>query len=294
MKKTNKWFSIVLWMFLTILLSLTALVILSYIVPFSRWISGIQNASNAYYQSYSWIEKSMAFISSRWNITEEKNTTMTNEAIGFSYATNSSWSVIPPEWEWNSDYDKDFNTISQAHPVQLQVWWIFWIDWNSVEFYFQVPADLEQGSSLYWWDMPIINWILSSTSDTLTASWSFFTADDINWSCSSGCSINNRNWFTLNWDSQEFWNFYNSNCNNSWNKCTLRLAVVNELKLTNGTQIPYIEYKIDFDNWAWTVKVPLRYTRINSIWKSYWFQKSLNIRIPQQTISQAFDFTVFQ
>jgi hypothetical protein len=41
-------------------------------------------------------------------------------------------------------------------------------------------------------------------------------------------------------------------------------------------------------------QVPTKFFRIKSIWKSYWFKKILNIKIPQNTTNQAFDFAVFQ
>ena len=60
-------------------------------------------------------------------------------------------------------------------------------------------------------------------------------------------------------------------------------------------QVPYLEWKIDFDNDNSGINnVPLRYVIIDAAWKSYWFRKDLKIRIPQQSVIEAFDFTVFQ
>jgi hypothetical protein len=55
--------------------------------------------------------------------------------------------------------------------------------------------------------------------------------------------------------------------------------------------IPYLEYKIKLND---TYKIPLRYSRIKSYGKSYGFQKHLEVKVPQQTTNEAFDFTVFQ
>jgi hypothetical protein len=57
----------------------------------------------------------------------------------------------------------------------------------------------------------------------------------------------------------------------------------------NNTQIPYLEYKITTTN-----SIPDRYTTISSAGKSHGFQKELSVSIPQKTVNQALDFTVFQ
>jgi hypothetical protein len=38
----------------------------------------------------------------------------------------------------------------------------------------------------------------------------------------------------------------------------------------------------------------LRHAVIETQWKTFGFRKDLDISVPQQTISEAFDFTVFQ
>jgi hypothetical protein len=86
--------------------------------------------------------------------------------------------------------------------------------------------------------------------------------------------------------------FYENNCKNETSKCILRFSVINPLKLTNpNTMAPYLEWKITTEGGK---TIPLRYSRIKSTWKEYWFKKELTIRVPQDTISEAFDFTVFQ
>ena len=73
----------------------------------------------------------------------------------------------------------------------------------------------------------------------------------------------------------------------------MKLSLINPLYTTTGLKIPYLEYTINpWDN-VWT-KFPLYYTTIDTSWKSYWFKKDLNVRVPQQTTNQAFDFTLFQ
>ena len=69
------------------------------------------------------------------------------------------------------------------------------------------------------------------------------------------------------------------------------MSVINDLVLSSSAaKIPYLEYQIT----TFPSSVPDRYTRIESYGKSYGFQKKLDVRVPQQTVNQAFDFTVFQ
>lgn len=302
MKKNNTWFSIIIWMWLVILITLSAYVLLAYMVPFSKNVKWIENASNAYYQASSWIEQALYFVKKdRSVLTTETWSNMPTTAIWNSFFTTSRWTRIPLSWYWNSEFNSWFNQISQSEPIQLEVWNWMISDWWNVKFIFRVPDLNNWASTLslsWWWTMPVINWILSSQTDSLIASWSYISADNIwksncdIWS-SPSCSIQLNSstlWVKLDWTPQDFSNFYWTNC--TWtNSCTLKMSVVNDLVLTpSNTQVPYLEYKIDF----WTNSVPDRYTRINSSWKSYWFQKDIEVKVPQQTVNQAFDFTVFQ
>lgn len=298
--KTNKsWFSILIWMWLVILITLSAYVILAYIIPFSKNIKWIENASNAYYVAYSWIEKALYHIKTRISINSDTWITIPATAIWFNYVTSSSWITIPLSWEWNSEYNSDYNIISPTEPLQLEVWkWYLTNPWSWVQFYFRVP-DLDRNwvpdDETLVWTLPIINWMLSSQNDSLIASWSYI--DITNWIKKSNCSwtcdwkIDGKLWSILSWSTMNFdQTYYNNNCwVGSW--CILKLSIINTLKLSpNLALVPYLEYKI---TWLST-NFPDRYTKIKSSWKSYWFQKNLEIKIPQQTVNQALDFTVFQ
>jgi hypothetical protein len=85
-------------------------------------------------------------------------------------------------------------------------------------------------------------------------------------------------------------NFYSDNCNDGNESCTLKLSIIDTLETTASVQIPYLEWYIDF----YTKNVPLRYAMVQSSGKAYGFKKDLEIRVSQQTVSEAFDFTVFQ
>lgn len=291
-KINKKWFAIMIAMVLVLLITLVVYVILSFIMPFARNIKWIENTTIAYYNWYKWIEYWLLHIKNRWNnLTTESWRTNISNGSWYKFNTFSSGSIIPQPWYWNSEFNKDYNIISLNEPIQLEIWNNMVSDWWNVNFYFKLPVSW----TLSWNTIPIINWMLSAQNDTLIASWSYITVNDIkSYDCTSSCSIkltdnNFKNWVTLDWIWQEFKDFYSSSCwTNSW--CTLKMSVVNDLILTNWNQIPYLEYKIDFDSY----NVPDRYSRITSYWLSKWFQRKLEVKIPQTTVNSAFDFTVFQ
>ena len=300
MKNNNKWFSLVIAMLLVIILTLLALTILEYIIPFSRDIKWIENSSKAYYQANSWIEDWLYKIYGRnywwWDTRVEYNENIAYWSIGRIFTTTSSWKTLPPAWEWNSDYDKDRYIIYSWNPVQLLIWnWNFNNVADSFNINFRVP-DLDKNWSfdetLKWGPLPIINWQLSSSSNTLNSSWSIFTANDIDWTDNN---MKILQWVDLNWNetnNQKFWKFYEDNCW-VWSWCTLKLSVVNKLQTDEGPNsiiIPYLEWYIK----VWNSIIPLRYTKLATSWKAFWFKKDINVRIPSQTVNEAFDFTVFQ
>jgi hypothetical protein len=77
------------------------------------------------------------------------------------------------------------------------------------------------------------------------------------------------------------------------NRCILRFSVINSLTTTSWTA-PYLEWQLKTWETDTSPKIPLRYSRIESVWRTYGFQKTLQIRVPQDTVSEAFDFAVFQ
>ena len=303
MKNNNKWFSLVIAMLLVIIISLLAITVLEYVVPFSKDIKWVENSSKAYYQANSWIEEGLYSIyerNSSWSIDDrEEYSENFWWVISSSFSTNSSWTILPPPWEWNSEYDPNMYVVYSWNPVQLFIWNWYYNPSNEFKLYLRVP-DLDRIPSspetLSWWSLPIINWQLSSTSNTLNASWSIITATDINnINDNSYIDMELMQWVDLDWNetnNQKFWKFYEDNCSWIWSGCTLKLSVVNKLETNTTTSIiiPYLEWKLDL----WTSIIPLRYTNLQTSWRSYWFKKDINIKIPSQTVNEAFDFTVFQ
>lgn len=301
MKKNTWGFSIILWMWLMMLLCVSAYVLLSYIIPFSKNVKGIENSSNAYYTSYAGIEQALYFVKNRAAINTDTGKTLPTTATGYSFVTSSSGQTIPTPNEGTSEFDTNYNAISMTNPIQLEVGkWYLSTAWTAVNFYFRVP-DLDGDSAtddetLTWGTLPIINWMLTSQDDTLYASGTYIDADHIKKSFSSDGSawnIHNKNGYTLSGSALTFSTYYGTYCGAS-SGCTLKISVVNDLFIKDGTatgkQIPYLEYKIE---WL-SSNFPNRYTNVQSVGKSYGFQKSLEVKVPQQTVNQALDFTVFQ
>jgi len=285
MKKTKKAFSLILAMILVLIMSLIAFFLLEYMIPFSKNTKWIENTSKAYYQAEGAIEQALRFVNiDRVSYSSESGSIMSSNAIWNTFSMVASWTSLPENLNWNSEYDKNFDIIRSWDPIQLEVWNN---SLSNLNITFKVP-DLNSSwtETLSWSD--IVNWQLNSETESLNAwVWNFITAANIN-------SISNialwwKTWIKLDWTNQIFSAFYTANCS-VWHKCTLKLSVINKLELsTNNIPVPYLEWKITTSN-----SIPLRYTSIKSAWKSYGFKKELEVRIPQQTVNEAFDFSVFQ
>lgn len=302
MKKDSTWFSILIGMTLTLLIVLSAMIILAYILPFMRAVKGIENAAGAYYQAYSGVEKSLMFLKTRELLTTETWATQgAGSPSGTTYRTYSSGSTIPQKGFWNSPYHPDYNIISPTDPIQLEIGNLGTLDqatWNDIFFHIKVPDTSGQWN--IWMasgSQVLITWTLSSKSGSvLSASWeSYLTGGKIDQTFVPPPAdarlfhMVNSTWSHFNGNEEKTIDFYNSNCGNTW--CILRASVVNELWTSSWTQIPYLEYQLHFPG---SIKIPDRYTRIESYGNSYGYQKKLEVKVPQQTIGQAFDFTVFQ
>lgn len=312
MKHINKkWFSLIIAIWLVIVMTLIATLILDFAIPFSKNIKWIENASNSYYQVNSWFEDAVFFISKNILWSETWKTMSNTINTDFWYKITASWSKSPTAWKWNSDFDPDWNKISEWNSIQMEVWSNKINNWpltSKSRIYFRVPnLDWNWWLTLSWWNtLPIINWKLSWENSSLDASsWSQFKASQ---TCKSA-TLNNTDcinlWIPLifdnnlkwsyldiNWIEQQtdFKSFYDANCKNlSW--CILKLSVINSLILsTNNTKIPYLEWKLDF----WNNTIPSRYAEIEASGKSNWFKKYIDFSVPQKTGIDTFDFTIFQ
>ena len=281
MKKTKKALSLVIAISITLIMGLLALYILEYMIPFSKNTKNIENSISAYYQADSGIEDALYSMSGQTLSFEKNDILFWNKDYWINMT--ASWTILPPTWQWNSEFDFDYNIIRIWKPIQIEVWND---KINNVKIIFRVPDlnnDYIYNEILTW--SKIINWQLSWQDDVLNSYNSQIEVVDIDW---TNIKINNKNWRKWNDTTESFSSFYSSNCW-SWKSCKLKMSVINKLELTDWTSVPYLEWKITNIN-----SIPLRYRIIKTTWKSYWFRKNLNIKVPQQTVNEAFDFTVFQ
>ena len=298
--ENKKWFSIIFAMWIVLISTLMAFTILEYIEPFSRNIKWIENSSRSYYEANAWVEEAMWHINQN-RVGYETWTIMSNTNIWREFDVVAMWKNLPFSWLWNSWYDSNWNKIFLWGPIQLQLWWdvatLVDTDWVNIKFTFKVPnLNWESWLTLSWGILPIINWQLSSQSDTLNSSWSYIIASNIN---NKDIIFNNKEWKILDGTWQKFSEFFKGNCEEwewlwTWSWCVLKLSIINQLELddNNWTIVPYLEWKID--STGSSKNIPLRYGIIKASGKSYGFKKKLEVRVPQQSISEAFDFTVFQ
>lgn len=286
--QNNSWFSILIAMGIVLFIWLAAIYLLEYIIPFWKNVKWIENASKSYYQANSWLEESLWYVSQN-DIWAETSQIFSSDILDYSYEIVANWSIIPLSETGNSDFNSDYNIISQWEPVQLEVgdlpdnpnWWL-------VSFDINVP-DLRRSwtpHTLNWWSSPMVNWQISSPSNTLNSNNTAISADDIN--SNSSITLGSRVWIDSNGATPTFSSFYNTNCRTQ--SCVLKLGVVNNLTSDTVTNIPYLEYQIDFQ---WD-NVPLRFVQISTSGRSSGFTKDLNIKVPQLTVDWAFDFTVLQ
>jgi len=301
MKNNKKWFSIIIAMWLVVLISLLALSILEYIVPFSKNVKWIENSAGSYYRAVSAVENALWFVkpSKLWI---NNSTTMSITATWNNYSIIANWSILPPILKGNSEFNKDWNRISSWDPIQLEVWNNMITNWSTFNLFIKVP-NIDWSSVIvetFSWAQNIIQWQLSSQSWSLNASGSYIKWNEINNSDITNTPITNiwvRSGIKLDWTSQDIQTFYwawnpSDNCS-TWKACILKLSVINKLEWKSwftGWILPYLEWKINLspDN------IPLRYTNIEANWKSFGFIKTLNIRVPQKTTIDAFNFTIFQ
>lgn len=295
MKKNKKAFSIIIAMGLVLVTSLLAFTMLEYMIPFSKNIKWIENSTKAYYQANNWIETWLYFFSTRSNLRAESWKSYT-KSIDYKYNTISSWSVLPTSLYWNSEFDNNWNSINLTNPVQLSIW--NWFITNILQFKvdFRVPNldNLPSAETLSWATLPIINWQISSSDMTLNSnSWSTIKANEVcasNLTCTTWINIYNLSWEQIDWTTSTIQTFYSNYCSTWINECILKFSIINDLNTTSWVVIPYLEWKI---RTSWE-NIPLRYSVIESEWKSTWFVKNLEVNVPQETVSEAFDFTVFQ
>ena len=299
MKQTQEWFSIFLALTLMLLLSFTGLYVIEHMIPFSRNVKGVENASQAFFESYAGIEEAFYDIHSG-NIGDEFQDSLdVSQSNDFSFIVEATGSLLPPQGMWQSNLDLNWNTLSIWKPVQLLIWkgrLNSPLVNNRIRLLRRVPnfdgawgvSDNDVLNTLDG-DNEMILWQLSSGDETLfTRSWSLITESDIN-------SSNQTNLWTQ-WGTrldgvtdERFRDFYAGNCSALWEECVLKITLIQDIVSTDNRKLPFLEYQI-----RTTADIPTRFAHVESFGQSSGFGKKLESAVPQETTNSAFDFTIFQ
>lgn len=324
MKKNKKAFSLVIAIWLVLISSLLALTIYEYIFPFSRSVVWMENSAKAYYYANSWIEDALLKLSEEekkvdWKIFQNdlwqsflnENFASVSSILalsrGFVYNIDNIWTVEPEAWKWNSNTDLNYNQISVWNPIQINLKSKS-LNPTSLSIQIKIPTINKIKHILEWWNNSFVSFQLSS------ALWYLNFDSNSTTKFFDKTALNKPNWAT--YKLSEFkWNLYlnsnpveqkNVNFSTAFSQlgcsvqnCILKFSVINKLEAkASGSAVskkiflPYLEWKIDWKWIWWTFRK--RYTDITSNWKSNAYSRELNIKVPQTTVNEAFDFTVFQ
>jgi len=306
MQRNNNAFTIILAIGIVFIISLITLYILEYILPFSRSVKGIENATMSYYQATSWVEDALFFISKN-DIWAEDVKVFWGDAIDYNFSINATGSVFPTSWYGTSDIDKDWSKIALWTPLQIYLPAADFTSFSLSNFnmWLRVPNFVEWEALALTNSWDLIHWQLSSTGDILNADeTSRIEAWDICDSGETSCSFslsdmggNNGQGFLLDNSWETINDFYQDNCWTDY-KCILKMSVLQSfigeqttwVITWTGKIIPYLEYKIDFGS----ENIPKNVIEIDVAGKSYGFRKDMRVLYPQKGLIEAFDFTLFQ
>lgn len=297
MKKNKKALSLVIVMWIVLVSWLLAIVLLETIIPFSKSVVWMENSSRAYYLANSWFEDAMYKLKENEKIINQPDIKIDSNFISIN---NKQSSIInlknfsskePESWKWNSEFDENYNKILVWEPIQMD---ISWIDINNLKIAFKTPKINEKNYILSKNEI-FINWQLSGEENFLNSSdkkednYTVFKKDDL-----KEFFLKDFVWIDKNWTKLSFIDAYTSFlCN--FKKCVLKFSIVNELESQEQSDsskkiiLPYLEWKMWNDS-----NFRKRYTNISSEWLSNNYLRRLEIKVPQDTVNEAFDFTVIQ
>lgn len=296
--KNKKWVALLVWIFVTSAIVIMAVFLLERINDVAKNVKWIENSSISFYNALSWVEEWLYTLSKNdpwieWTWWTTWDNCVAPNCISWTYFKSiSRTNTIPMAWEWTSLYDKNWNTIWIADPLELVIPNNV-ADWNNFKLYLRVPDfDWDWSSDTFSWSTSsswALMWVLYWSWLTVYSSGSMIRNNELNNSISSPITFTSRTWVDLNWNNNTFANFYSANSANCWtNNCRIKLFLLNKLFSTNGQEIPYLEYQI-----VSTYPIPSQYTYIKADGYSYWYKKSIILRKQQSTTSEYFNFTVF-
>lgn len=332
MKKNKKAMSLIIVMWILLVTWLLALTLLELIIPFSRSVVWMENSSRAYYLANSWIEEWLyrlkidenlgnwkVFIPRDFNSLNPDTWINTSWILLNTFNWNISWSIFdltnksniePIVSKWNSEFDKNFNKISVWEPIQMDV---TWLDLSSFEIIFKIPIidnkkyklkpNLNRDKDIYInWQLSGKDWFINWVSERWTRSFWRFTRSNTDFLFDSSF-LNSWTWIllrNLSWEDKDknirnLETYKNTICPWINEKCILKFSIVNDLKAleewtSREITLPYLEWQIKSQR----SQFKLRYADLKADWKSYWYLRSLELKVPQTTVNEAFDFAVFQ
>lgn len=313
MKKSKKWMSIVLAIFITTSIILTGVYLLELVVPFSRNVVGIENSSMAYYLWVSSAERASYTIkNNRWTNYDNEalnETPQTKDYVNGYFDATSLSENFPIPGLWNSPFNSNYNILDKRSPIS------FYIkdsnfDIGNLEVNFRIPPEvnynaitdqiIETPRNFYSYDTDeaILWWVMfwyTNSDEPVTMNWVFKYSD---------ISV---------WDSLPFstilWKYERTECtivealSNSWacydkpiidkDKIILfRVYLLKELLAQNWEPISNLEYKITASNWT---QVANKNSIVEAYWISRWFKREVNIQSAQMPAGiSSLDFTVLQ
>ena len=312
MKKNKKAMSLIVVIGIVLISSLLALSLMWLIFPFARSVIWIENSSRAYYQANSWVEQWLLKVKKIYspenqNISNWSELKYGTDSLWYKEKTIYLWNNEPAPGKWNS-VDKDFNILSIWEPIQME----FEKNLESVHLTIRPPKldwirtqklseDWDYAKkNLISFTLTSFDWSSYFTYPNPTKPETYFTSSRINWDIKKGWNwkewntgaFGNEVWlFYKDWQVTEK-KFFDSVLEICANKCIYKLSLVNDLISAENTKIllPYLEWKIE----SWNRQIKLRYSEVSSEWRANWYVRNLNVRSPQNTVNEAFDFAVFQ
>lgn len=287
MKHSSKtWFSIALAMWVILLLSLTGLYLVEYMIPFSRSVKWIENASQAFYESYAGVEESI-FSVYDGNL-GNNHSRFHSDDQDYEYNFLWSWDEIPAPWEWNVSNNLDYSRFSQNEPINLEVWNArFNNAGETIDLFLQIPNgvdfDAPYTDEIILLQLSWAGWSLTSASGAL------LRESDVR--STSAIDILSENGTTLTGVNRTFRQYFSDLwCSDASTQCVLRASIIRPLISDSwDALIPYLEYRLETSK-----PIPYPNPLVTSQGKSFWFSKTLEVFIPQEATSSAFDFTVLQ
>lgn len=89
---------------------------------------------------------------------------------------------------------------------------------------------------------------------------------------------------------ESFWDFFDNNKSHCTDyACTFKLSLLNPLKLSDGSQIPFLEYQLETNT-----PIPLQFAQIHATGSVNGFVKKIERSVERFTTNEAFDFTLLQ